>query len=82
MRLSTSSKMTVSEPTVSERGDGRLRGGYALAMSEHEQPQQGDDAPPPAEGEPGREEVAGQRGDQPGYDLDEGAAYEEAADGE
>jgi hypothetical protein len=48
-------------------------------MSEHEERQQGDDAQAPAEGEPGREEVAGQRGDQPGYDLDEGAAYEEAA---
>jgi hypothetical protein len=48
-------------------------------MSEHEQPEQGDAAQAPAEGEAGREEVAGQRGDQPGYDLDEGAAYEEAA---
>ena len=33
-----------------------------------------------AEGEPGREEVAGSRGGQPGYDLDEAAAYEDAAD--
>ncbi len=40
-----------------------------------EQPQ--DEAPP--EGEAGRDEVAGARGGQPGYDLDEGAAYEEAA---
>ncbi len=31
-------------------------------------------------GEPGREEVAGQRGDQPGYDLDEGEAYEQQQD--
>ena len=34
--------------------------------------------PPEADGgEPGREEVAGARDGQPGYDLDEGAAYEE-----
>jgi len=34
--------------------------------------------PPDSEGgEPGREEVAGQRGDPPGYDLDEGQAYEQ-----
>ncbi len=48
-------------------------------MSEHEEPQRDDSAQAPAEGDPGREEVAGQRGDQPGYDLDEGAAYEEDA---
>ena len=34
------------------------------------------------EGEPGREEVAGDRDGQPGYDLDEGAAYEQAGAGE
>lgn len=39
-----------------------------------------DEQPDDAEGgEPGREEVAGARGGQPGYDLDEGKAYEEAA---
>ena len=56
----------------------RVRGGYRPAMTEHEEQRQGEGDEPPAEGEPGREEVAGQRGGQPGYDLDEGAAYEEA----
>lgn len=28
-------------------------------------------------GEPGREDVAGRRGGQPGHDLDEGELYEE-----
>ena len=51
-------------------------------MSEREQPAHDENADPPAEGEEGREEVAGQRGSQPGYDLDEGAAYEEDAAGE
>ena len=49
-------------------------------MSEHEQQRQDEGADAPPEGEPGRDEVAGQRGGQPGYDLDEGAAYEEATD--
>ncbi len=40
----------------------------------------GEEPPETGEGEPGREEVAGQRGDQPGYDLDEGEAYEEQQD--
>jgi hypothetical protein len=42
----------------------------------------GDDeqAPETEGGEPGREEVAGDRGGQPGYDLDEGEAYEEAGE--
>jgi hypothetical protein len=35
----------------------------------------------PAEGEPGRDEVAGERGGQPGYDLDEADAYERGGDG-
>ena len=47
-------------------------------MTEREPQQQGEAAEPPAEGEEGREEVAGRRGGQPGYDLDEGAAYDEA----
>jgi hypothetical protein len=34
------------------------------------------------EGEPGRDEVAGSRGGQPGYDLDEAEAYEEAEEAE
>ncbi len=46
-------------------------------MSEHPE-EQDTGAETPAEGEAGREDVAGQRGGQPGYDLDEGAAYEEA----
>lgn len=38
--------------------------------------------PPEAEGgEPGREEVAGQRDGQPGYDLDEAEVYEEEQGG-
>ena len=40
-----------------------------------------DETPPEdeqVEGEPGREEVAGDRGGQPGYDLDEAEAYEAA----
>ena len=49
-------------------------------MTEHEQPQRDEDAEPPVEGEEGREEVAGRRGGQPGYDLDEGEAYEQHAD--
>lgn len=32
-------------------------------------------------GEPGREEVAGRRGGQPGHDLDEGEVYEERRQG-
>jgi hypothetical protein len=48
-------------------------------MSEHPE-QQAQDDEPPAEGEAGRDEVAGTRGGQPGYDLDEGAAYEEQQD--
>jgi hypothetical protein len=43
-----------------------------------EDEQDGDDGG----GEPGREEVAGARGGQPGYDLDEAEAYEEAAEEE
>lgn len=47
-----------------------------------DEPRPDDQQPPDAEGgEPGREEVAGQRGDQPGYDLDEGEAYKQAAAG-
>ena len=42
---------------------------------EDEQP---DDA---GAGEPGREDVAGARDGQPGYDLDEGAAYEQEEEG-
>ena len=49
-------------------------------MSEHEQQGQGEGAEAPPEGEPGRDEVAGQRGGQPGYDLDEGEAYEQQQD--
>jgi len=33
-------------------------------------------------GEPGREEVAGQRDGHPGYDLDEGEAYKQAGSGD
>jgi hypothetical protein len=35
----------------------------------------------PPEGEEGREEVAGERGGQPGYDLDEADVYERGGDG-
>jgi hypothetical protein len=34
--------------------------------------------PENGEGEPGRDQVAGDREGQPGYDLDEGEAYEQA----
>ena len=47
-------------------------------MTEHDEQRRDEDEQTPAEGESGREEVAGQRGGQPGYDLDEGAAYEQA----
>jgi hypothetical protein len=47
-------------------------------MHERDDQPERDDAAP--EGEPGREEVAGSRGGQPGYDLDEAAAYEDAED--
>ena len=47
-------------------------------MTEHSEQQGSDGAETPAEGEPGREEVAGQRGGQPGYDLEEEQAYEDA----
>ena len=49
-------------------------------MTEHDEQRQDEATGVPAEGEAGREEVAGQRGGQPGYDLDEGAVYEEAAE--
>ncbi len=45
-------------------------------MSERDDQPEPDDAAP--KGEPGREDVAGARGGQPGYDLDEAAAYEDA----
>ena len=48
-------------------------------MTEHEQPAHDEAAESPPEGEEGREEVVGQRGGQPGYDHDEGAAYEQQA---
>ena len=54
--------------------------GIDARMSEHEEHRpDADTESAPAEGEPGREEVAGARGGQPGYDLDEGAAYEDDA---
>jgi hypothetical protein len=49
-------------------------------MSEHDERQDEPTTEAPAEGEAGREEVAGQRGGQPGHDLDEGAAYEESGE--
>ena len=50
-------------------------------MSErHDQPGPDDEAATP-EGEAGRDELAGARGGQPGYDLDEAAAYEDAGEG-
>ena len=42
-----------------------------------ETPPEDEQVPDEAGGEPGREEVAGRRGGQPGYDLDEAEAYEE-----
>jgi len=59
---------------------GAAPAGIDPRMSEHEEHRPDEDtAATPAEGEPGREEVAGARGGQPGYDLDEGAAYEDDA---
>ena len=49
-------------------------------MSEHEDPRQDEPADTPSQDEAGREEVAGARGGQPGYDLDEGRAYEDAGE--
>ena len=52
-------------------------------MSEHPEQREDDQgAGTPPDGEPGRDEVAGERGGQPGYDLDEGAAYEDADAGD
>ena len=47
-------------------------------MTEHSEQRDQEGAETPAEGEEGREEVAGQRGGQPGYDLEEEQVYEEA----
>ena len=51
-------------------------------MSEHPDEHADQPAEAPDEGEGGRDEVAGARGGQPGYDLDEGAVYEEAGEDE
>ncbi len=42
-----------------------------------ETPPEDEQIPDEDGGEPGRDDVAGQRGGQPGYDLDEAEVYEE-----
>lgn len=54
--------------------------GYVQMMADDTPPQPDERTTNDEGGEPGREEVAGQRGGQPGYDLDESEAYEEAAE--